>query len=365
MALGAEEPVGSSWNPRSQPDPTTDSQGRFVLTRVAREVNLVRTDDLDLLRQGEAELHAENGDVRDLVLHVVRGGSIEGTVRWPDGSFADHFEVEILDSRHSEEDGEGGRFRLLGLPRGSYRLEARAARAGVTGRASALGVETDGPPLELILEEAPACELRGLVVDGSDAPVPKFWVNAYLDAEVSNSASADGYSGHFQLSGLVPDLARQRARRRTPRGRIARRGHAGGPRALLRAALRRPDSRARRRCARRSRGWGVGGGGTCRLHGEVRWTEGPRHRFSRTLRHRGAIHAPPAGRDREWARSERGPRGRRRAGAHAREPGVPPARRLPRPGTRPRRRALDAAQFVCPGFSSCASRGDKRAAPPR
>lgn len=201
LALGPEEPVGTSWNHWSEPDPMTDSEGQFLLTKVARDVTVVRTAELDLLRQGEASFDGRNGDVLDLVLRVVRGGRIEGTVRWPDGSPAERFDIEVLGALRRTLERSNGRFRLNGLPRGSHRVEVHATREGVTGRAEALDVETDGAPIELILEEAPACELRGSVVDGVDKPVERFWVHAYL---AGRSASADGRGGIFQLSGLTP-----------------------------------------------------------------------------------------------------------------------------------------------------------------
>jgi len=164
---------------------------------------LVRTDDLDLLQQGKADFDATKGDVIDLVIQVVRGGSIEGEVRWPDGTPVDDFEVEVTDPIRKIEDGDGGRFRLLGLSEGRYRLEVRAVRAGFTGQVEVPGVEPNRAPLDLILQEAPDCKLSGLVVDGSDEPVGKFSVRAYRE-EGPGSASVDGIAGQFRLSGLTP-----------------------------------------------------------------------------------------------------------------------------------------------------------------
>ena len=206
LELGArgEQPVGSSRSRWSKPRPMADSEGRFVIARVARDVTLVRTEEWDLLEQGEAEFDGRDGDVRDLVLRVVRGSSIEGTVQWPDGAPAEAFEVEVTGNDRKTEEGSGGRFRVPGLSGGSYRVEVRAARGGRTGRAEAPAVVSDGPPLSLILEEAPGCEVRASVVDGSDAPLERFWVSAYHAPPDTQDASSQGLAGRFTLSGLAP-----------------------------------------------------------------------------------------------------------------------------------------------------------------
>jgi carboxypeptidase family protein len=199
------EPSEPRWAQRATDSQRTDAEGCFVLSRMRRRVMRVSTIGADLMHNSEATVDGTRGDVRDLVLTVVRGGCIEGTVVWADRTPVDVFTIRAsagLSFRSAT--GQDGRFRLAGLDEGSYRVDVRAKGEGAVGTASAVEVRPGGAPLALVLAEVRAFEARGEVVDREGAPVPRFRVTATGPAPESRRESADGYQGRLLLIGLAP-----------------------------------------------------------------------------------------------------------------------------------------------------------------
>lgn len=128
---------------------TTSSSGRFEL-RAPSSVTRVSARGKELAQGAEVSVAPAVGDVRDLVLAVERGVSIEGTAIWPDGQ---PVEIGKVRAGYREAQIRWGRFRLVGLRAGAHELEAHATRARSVGTARAYDVVPGGPPLELVLEE--------------------------------------------------------------------------------------------------------------------------------------------------------------------------------------------------------------------
>jgi hypothetical protein len=180
----------------------TDAEGRFVLERMPRRTVQVITKGEGIAREGEAIVDAAVGDVGGLVITVVRGGCIEGTVRWANGRPVDAFEIHAKGPRETGKYLEGSHFRLGSLLEGSYRVEVRAERSGVVGTASA-DVQTGSTPIELVLQETQGFDLNGVVVDEHDKPIKGFSVDANLSGPRPRFESAvERPDGSFVLSGL-------------------------------------------------------------------------------------------------------------------------------------------------------------------
>lgn len=184
---------------------TTDKEGRFVLARMPRRVTEISALGTDLLQGAEATVDGTSGDVRDVVLSVVRGGCIEGTVVWADRSPVEHFKVSaICVAQSRREVGQDGRFRFCGLGAGGYQIDVRAKGHGVVGTARVLDAQPGAAPLQLVLAEARAFDAQGVVVDREGAPVRRFSVSAMGPAPDYRNESADGYGGRLLLKGLAP-----------------------------------------------------------------------------------------------------------------------------------------------------------------
>jgi carboxypeptidase family protein len=199
LALGPEELVERPWNRWTRAAPLADAEGRFRVAEVERGVAFLRTDDPQLLRQGEADIEGP-GDRYDVVLRVARGGRIEGRARWPDGAPVEEFQALAQGPRVRGTTGKAGVFGIAGLAPGRYRLELRAERDGVLGTAE-LEVETDGAPLEVVLENTTTLELRGTVVDAEGQPIPAFRVRA---SQVGKSIAREATEGRFAIPGFSP-----------------------------------------------------------------------------------------------------------------------------------------------------------------
>jgi len=185
--------------------PKTDADGRFELARQSRRVTGVMTYGPDIARGARVTVDATRGDVRDLVITVVRGGCIEGVVLWSSRMPVNRFEVTADGpDGYGAETGEEGHFRLCGLFEGKYRVEVHATGFDIAGSASVLEVQTGSAPLQLILEETPIFDLHGEVVDGRDQPIERFKVHATRPSPVYRSERTDGDSGRFVLGRLEP-----------------------------------------------------------------------------------------------------------------------------------------------------------------
>jgi hypothetical protein len=178
----------------------TDDDGGFVLRQLPRTLLHVTAEGSNLVRGADADVDGSLGDVQDVVLTVVRGGFIGGTVTWPDGTPAEEFEVSARGPLADYEHGEAGTFTMHRLPAGRYRVEVRAAREGMIGTASVDGVEP-GSTLRLVLEPRVAFAVEGTAVDAEGAPLPEFRVFA---ASETGWRSSDGAGGHFRFAALEP-----------------------------------------------------------------------------------------------------------------------------------------------------------------
>jgi hypothetical protein len=203
LELEGESAVGSNGEPYAR----TNQDGSFEVQSPAKIVRL--TTRGRLAREAEATVDVRNGSVQDVVLSVVRGESIAGTLTWPDASPVSHFELWGLGTggrRHGE--GAGGRFELRGLPPGLYDLSFHAQGEARAGSARVPSVASGTRDLQVVLEETVAFELRGSVVDVQSAPIADFRLNAYRTPRQSESEprseSATGRDGTFALKGVDP-----------------------------------------------------------------------------------------------------------------------------------------------------------------
>src|SRR5262249_39484603 len=142
-----------------------------------RDVTRVGIEALAAVSGADVSLDATRGDVRDVVLAVVRGGCIAGTVSWPDGTPAAGFDVGVVGPDYRHQTGEAGAFRICGLRPGHYRLVVRAERGETVGTAWEEDLQPGAAPLALSLEEGRTFELSGMVVDTNDRPVSDFQVD--------------------------------------------------------------------------------------------------------------------------------------------------------------------------------------------
>jgi protocatechuate 3,4-dioxygenase beta subunit len=179
----------------------TDADGRFELTRLHAQPLRISTGSYGLLHGAEATVDGTYGDVSDVVLAVVRGGRIDGTVAWPDGAPAEDFRV-TAHGPSTRTTIDSGDFELRGLAEGRYHVEAHASRDGVHFQAAADDVPL-GSELALVLVRSTGAELQGTVVDAAGEPVADFQILA-TRSDISAGRSADGSAGGFRLTGLEP-----------------------------------------------------------------------------------------------------------------------------------------------------------------
>jgi hypothetical protein len=181
---------------------TTDAAGHFTLARVALECDRVVTaNDHELVRGVQVSIDASAGDIHGLVLSIVRGGCIEGTVVWSDGEPVSLFSMNVkaTDSVRLE-DGSAGSFRVCGLTDTDHTLEFHATREGVSGSAELRDLRPGAEPVQVVLQEARAFELRGVVVDAEDRPLDEARVHARLRGTLARSRDVQtSESGSFTL----------------------------------------------------------------------------------------------------------------------------------------------------------------------
>ena len=191
----------------------SDADGSFSLRGLPVGELIVAAEHDGFLESGFKTLKLIEGEeVRDLVLTLSEGNSIEGTVLWPDGtpvsdaSVSAEFDRSALlgvDSINAARGGDGftntdeeGHFRITALGNGPFTVSVTHAPSGgrleewlaLETRLSSLtddaelnldqaygwtdradGVRPDSPPLELVLN-APEV-IAGRVVDDAGAPV--------------------------------------------------------------------------------------------------------------------------------------------------------------------------------------------------
>lgn len=145
------------------------------------------------------------------LLRIDRGAGISGVVRSSDGLPIEGAKVigfpenagfltignaisDVLTERLVAATDSSGAFRLRGVPKGQYRLSARA-RGFAAGTLAA--VSTGGEPVTFLLE--PGVRISGLVVDAATGePVPDARVRA------NESRGRSDADGRFVLDGVAP-----------------------------------------------------------------------------------------------------------------------------------------------------------------
>lgn len=170
----------------------TGADGRFRFARLERRSCNLAVRDGEILARGAKRIIDGTTDVPELVLTVVRGGFIGGTVVWTSGepAMAD-LRIQGSSNKHGTAFSNGA-FEVRGLAEDSYVLEASAKRDGVLGKARLEGVRPGQHDLRIVLEPQAAFELAGTVVDESGEPVPVGEVSAYSGEDFERARVADG-----------------------------------------------------------------------------------------------------------------------------------------------------------------------------
>jgi hypothetical protein len=140
--------------------------------------------------------------VLDVVLTLERGGCIEGTVRWPDGTAVEEFEGKASIGFMSRSSTfRGGRFELCGLMLDKEWSVVITSREGeITGTGSVAAVRPGGPPLEIVLETTVTFGVELRVRDVHGEPLRDF--HAWTSGPDGRRANVGG-NGQAVLEGLV------------------------------------------------------------------------------------------------------------------------------------------------------------------
>lgn len=171
-SLYAIEPEASSW--RLSDENQSGPDGRFRLTGLARQRWRIGAQSSDAFGNAHQDIDGTRGDVLDLTLTLVRGGCIEGTVRWPDGRAVQEFRTKAqTQNRSRSSTSRGGEFKLCGLDLDVEWTLVLTAQEGTTaGTVQVPGLRPGGPPLALVLETADTFAVALDVRDAEGAPVP-------------------------------------------------------------------------------------------------------------------------------------------------------------------------------------------------
>src|SRR5262245_15158734 len=152
----------------------TDSEGHFTFTNLVRQELRIRAGSPEIAREAKVLIDGRSGDALGLVLTVVRGGCIEGTVAWPDGRPAESFSVRAVGTTkhdYETETGEGGRFRICGLEEDVYEIEVSAEGQDMQGVAAVSDAHAGDTSLRLVLAPEPTWCVARRVVARDGRPV--------------------------------------------------------------------------------------------------------------------------------------------------------------------------------------------------
>jgi protocatechuate 3,4-dioxygenase beta subunit len=159
-----EESVGDRDSTRTE----TIEGGRFVFRGLSpRPWDLSVSADGWCPAQGQVDASAPH----ELELVLRRGRTLEGRVTWDDGTPVRRVELELDGPWCSISTPEPGRFEVLGLTAGPYRIDVHARTEVREGWATALGVVPGGAPLELVLTHRSRHALEVLVLDEGGNPL--------------------------------------------------------------------------------------------------------------------------------------------------------------------------------------------------
>jgi hypothetical protein len=109
------------------PQAEADELGCFELARVARRSWSAFVWGYGLASGVRPVIDASSGPVHGVELVVWRGGVIEGTVSWSDGTPVEAFWIDFHGRKGRRERSSGGRFRVEQLAGSEYLLELRAS----------------------------------------------------------------------------------------------------------------------------------------------------------------------------------------------------------------------------------------------
>jgi len=195
---------------------TTDEEGKFRLEDLDPGTWLLRATAPERVASEWREVAIEAGsETGEIVFALLDGLAIEGRVRDDAGVplvGAGVFATTIVTADGwVAETTEEGRFRIPGLPAGTFDLEARLEGHLPARRTGVRAGETE---VEIVLPRAAA--IRGRVVDEVDRPVSSFRVEVERDlgtyaVEPPRSAEFEHPEGRFAFEALVPGLYHLRA----------------------------------------------------------------------------------------------------------------------------------------------------------
>jgi Carboxypeptidase regulatory-like domain len=176
----------------------SDGDGRFELSGLTPgrwRLSAAHPDQLEFA--APVEVDGRESDVADVLLSVVRGRCIEGSVTWSDGGPVESFWIRTGEAWCAQ--GEAGRYRLC-LPPGTFALEVSAVEPERVGAGRIEGVRAGAVAPPIVLVPRPAHVVRGVVRDVQGRP---------LAAEVSAWSEEHGprfamgaEDGRFELEGL-------------------------------------------------------------------------------------------------------------------------------------------------------------------
>jgi hypothetical protein len=196
---------------------TTDAQGAYDLRGLAAEKMYLSAQSANHLPGRSEEFEVRNGETAQVDLQLESGASLNGVVRFPDGSPAAGADVLCIDATGERGSGgfkalkadDQGRFEFTALDGENYRLRATriAARDPNASEASEeyewSRVQRDAAPgatVELVL--APPHRVLGRVSDTSGEPVTKFSIShRWWDGprNFAPSGEVESADGAFEL----------------------------------------------------------------------------------------------------------------------------------------------------------------------
>ena len=144
------------------------------------------------------EVDGLESDVAGVLLSVVRGLCIEGSVTWSDGRPVESFWVSTGETWGAE--GVAGRYRLC-LPPGTFALDLSAVEPERVGVARIEGVQAGSLAPPIVLVPTPAHVVGGVVRDVRGRPLAAE-VSAWSE-EHGHRAAMGSEDGRFELEGLL------------------------------------------------------------------------------------------------------------------------------------------------------------------
>lgn len=189
------------WRVGGEPPQFTDAAGNFTLTGLG-----AATYTLAAHRLGGGEARREHVTPGEAVmLALVPGGRVTGTVVMHGGGTPDSFVIDLVETRtgrrrSDEFIGTVGAWGFGGLSHGDYQIRVLAREGSLTGPlVFRSGAERSGVRIELV----GATTLRGRVLDLDGVPVPDLEVaSRSVQSEGSDPRAITDAEGRFELARL-------------------------------------------------------------------------------------------------------------------------------------------------------------------